>query len=289
MTRRPVWRRESLHDQTEWSSLMSTVEENKAFWDGQYDWEQGGEEWSAVWGCSEMEWYGTILPRIHRFVPTQTILEIAPGFGRWTCFLKDLCSELILVDLSERCIQACRERFADCSHISSFVNDGESLDMVADNSIDFIFSFDSLVHAEAPVLAAYVSQIPRKLKEDGVAFIHHSNLGEYPRQSTLQQEGDLHGRAFSMTADKMRQYAKENGLRCMSQETITWGTKRALIDCMSMMAKEGSKWTQPAQVLRNDAFMDEVRYLSKLSRLYGTSEARGEVDDVQARTVSSAP
>jgi len=29
-------------------------------------------------------------------------LEIAPGFGRWTHFLRDLCSELIIVDIAER-------------------------------------------------------------------------------------------------------------------------------------------------------------------------------------------
>ena len=95
-----------------------------------------------------MQWYGTLLPRIHRYLPTETILEIAPGFGRWTDFLKDHCRKPIVVDLSQKCIEACRERFKACSHIAYFVNDGQSLGMIEDHAVDFAFSFDSLVHAE---------------------------------------------------------------------------------------------------------------------------------------------
>ena len=51
--------------------------------------------------------------------------------------------------------------------------------MVADRSVDFAFSFDSLVHADAEVLDAYAAELARTLAPDGVAFIHHSNLGAY--------------------------------------------------------------------------------------------------------------
>lgn len=127
-----------------------------------------------------MQWYGTLLPRIQAFVPAQTILEIAPGYSRWTHFLKDLCSQLILVELSEKCIISCQQRFANESHIRYYINDGKSLSMIEDNSIDFVFSFNSLVHAEAEVISAYISEISRKLSANGVAFIHHSNLESYP-------------------------------------------------------------------------------------------------------------
>ena len=60
---------------------MATAKENKRIWDNIYNWKEGGEEWSRPWGGTDMEWYFTILPRIHSFVPTGTILEIASGFG----------------------------------------------------------------------------------------------------------------------------------------------------------------------------------------------------------------
>src|SRR6266511_5905235 len=56
---------------------------------------------------------GSILPRVHAFVPVGTVLEFAPGFGRWTRFLGPLCDRMVLVDFSERCIDGCRERFGD--------------------------------------------------------------------------------------------------------------------------------------------------------------------------------
>src|SRR5207253_6202315 len=77
-----------------------------------YDWQEAGEEWSVPWGSSAAQWAGTILPRISDCLPTGTILEIAPGFGRWTHYLKDYCDELWAVDKSSECIEACIQRFA---------------------------------------------------------------------------------------------------------------------------------------------------------------------------------
>src|SRR5215831_17264284 len=99
---------------------MPRIEENHSFWDELYHWPQSGEEWSKAWGGARMQWYGSILPRISAFLPADTILEVAPGYGRWTAFLKDLCKHLIIVDLSQSCIDRCRQRFANCSHLSYF-------------------------------------------------------------------------------------------------------------------------------------------------------------------------
>ena len=87
---------------------MFTVEWNKVVWDSQYQWRQGGEEWSGAWGGVEMQWHRTLLPRLHAFLPTGTLLEIAPGFGRWTQKLKDRCQEMHLVDLASKCIWSSR-------------------------------------------------------------------------------------------------------------------------------------------------------------------------------------
>ena len=79
------------------------------------------------------------------------------------------------MDVTPKCVEACRQRFADRSGARFEVNDGHSLPMVEDSSIDFAFSFDSLVHVEAETLAGYLGELARVLKPDGVAFLHHSN------------------------------------------------------------------------------------------------------------------
>jgi 2-polyprenyl-3-methyl-5-hydroxy-6-metoxy-1,4-benzoquinol methylase len=265
---------------------MPTIEENRSLFGERYDWPQAGEEWSTPWGNAHMQWYGSILPRISAFLPTDTILEIAPGYGRWTVFLKDLCKRLIIVDLSERCIDRCRQRFADCSHISYFVNDGKSLEMVVDGGVDFIFSFDSLVHAEAAVLKAYAAEFAKKLRPNGAAFLHHSNAGDYLNRVKVQRQlsripklldllirlglfDDVYQwRAKSMTAAKMAMFAQEHNLQCVSQELVTWYTRWVLIDCLSTLVRRESRWSRQNRVLRNVGFMREAKHLSDLSRLY---------------------
>ena len=262
---------------------MPTVDDNKKIWDGDYQWTNRGDEWSVAWGGPYMQWYGAILPRIHRYLPTGNILEIACGYGRWTQFLKDVCKNIVAIDLSEECIDACRQRFSNCSHIDYHVNDGKSLQMIPDASIDFVFSFDSLVHADEPILDAYLSQLPRILKSEGAAFIHHSNLGEYKtlhskigNKPKLRKfitmlgmfEENLHLREPSVSAVLVEQLAEEHGLQCVSQELIPWGTKRLLIDGLSTIVKAGSLARIENKVFRNVNFMREASYLEQLSRLY---------------------
>jgi SAM-dependent methyltransferase len=241
---------------------MPTIEENRRCWHGEYDWSKQGEEWSAPWGGSEAQWWGSLMPRIHAFVPCQTILEIAPGFGRWTQFLKDQCQGMMLVDLSERCIENCRGRFASAPHLQYFVNDGQSLAMIPDQSVDFAFSFDSLVHAEAQVLEAYVSQLARKLKPNGVGFIHHSNALRYRnyfavtsrlprgRQFLANKRVILNdcARALNMSAELFETYCVKAGVQCISQEIINWYDS-ALIDCISIFTPKKSVWARPNQVV----------------------------------------
>jgi SAM-dependent methyltransferase len=272
----------------EFLTRMPTIEDNRSFWGDTSHWAQCGDEWSKPWGGPCMQWYGSILPRISAFVPTDTILEIAPGYGRWTAFLKDLCKRLIIVDLSESCIERCKQRFADCSHISYFVNDGKSLEMVGDGGVDFVFSFDSLVHAEDEVLKAYAAEIVKKLRPNGAAFLHHSNLGQYIRRTEVQDqlskvpkllgllkrlgvcdEVTKQHRARSMTAGKMAMFAEEHNLQCVSQELVTWGSRFALVDCLSTLVPRGCRWSRRNHVFRNVGFMLEAKRLSDLSHLYG--------------------
>ena len=286
---------------------MPTLEENLSYWEQDCDWSQRGEEWSVAWGGSESQWWGTILPRIHAFVPCASILEIAPGYGRWTHFLKELGQKLAVVDLSDRCIEHCRHRFASSSHISYWANDGRSLAMIPDQSVDFAFSFDSLVHAEADVLEAYVGELARILTPQGVGFLHHSNAAPYAWYFTLfqskrwaggskeagepepsQSERSMlrralsrvkhglikariiandHSRGMSMSADHFQRFCDQSGLRCIGQE-LTNGDGRMLIDCFSTFTRPGSVWDRPYRRVENHSFPEEIRRLSAISDLY---------------------
>src|ERR1700761_8574095 len=148
---------------------MPSLSQNLAVWGETYDWSHRGDEWSEAWGGVTYQWWTTLFPRLQGYLPAGRILEIAPGYGRWTHFLKDLCDELIIVDIAQGAIDHCRQRFADEPHIHAHVNDGTSLSMAADRSIDLVFSFDSLVHAEAEIMSGYLVELARILAPDGVA------------------------------------------------------------------------------------------------------------------------
>jgi SAM-dependent methyltransferase len=246
-----------------------------------YDWKEAGEEWSAPWGSSDAQWTGTIFPRIRTFLPTGTILEIAPGFGRWTHYLKDYCEELWAVDKSSQCIEACRQRFAANSHVHCHLNDGRSLSMIPDASIDFVFSFDSFVHPNRDVIEAYLRELGTKMKIGGKGFIHLSNFGEYidtPRERLPEALAKpliklrildwAHHRNPGMSADLFRALCAQHGLHCISQELVNWRGRR-LIDCLSLFVRSDSAPQEPTRIIRNPNFMREAARIRRAWRKRG--------------------
>ena len=87
---------------------MPNLDWNRQMWTEDSTWTTAGDEWSGDWGDSEAQWFGSLYPRLHRMLPAETILEIAPGFGRWTRFLLPQCGHYVGMDLSETCVDACR-------------------------------------------------------------------------------------------------------------------------------------------------------------------------------------
>lgn len=259
---------------------MPDLESNRTVWADHWDWSREGDEWSDWWGGTHAMWLGAIHPRLQSFVPTGRVLEIAPGYGRWTSYLRTLADELVVVDMTERCIEHCKDRFAEATNITYHVNDGRSLSMVDDDSIDLVVSFDSLVHADPTVLEAYVTQLAGKLRPDGVGLIHHSNAGALQRlfafakrlpaglRARLIEQGRLPDLAAwrdeGMSAARFAELCTRAGLRCVGQETFSWERGHHLTDAFSIFTRPGSRWDRPHRVLANPGFSDEGRRMREL-------------------------
>jgi SAM-dependent methyltransferase len=251
---------------------MADVTTNKERWDGDYDWEAAGEEWSRDWGNSSFEWWGTLFPRIQRFLPASRILEIAPGYGRWTHYLNPLCDELIGVDLSGECIVALNERFSGQEKMSFYQNDGKSLDMVEDDSIDFAFSFGSLVHVESDVMYSYLEGLSRVLNKDGVAFLHHSNIASIPLLEARSL--NRHWRGETSSGSVVRGIAESLDLNIIAQEMAIWTNVPGLLsDCFTLLTKKGSAHArEEAAIASNYSFNEEQARLKALSEIYPSSK-----------------
>jgi ubiquinone/menaquinone biosynthesis C-methylase UbiE len=267
---------------------VPSVPENRQKWSA-HRWSLAGHEWSpgGTSAGTEFFWWRSIRPRVHNFLPAKRILEIAPGFGRWTSYLLAECESLLGVDVTSRCVEACRHRF-EGAHAEFWENDGESLPMVEAQSIDFAFSFDSLVHVEAAQVRSYLHELGRVLRPGAGAFLHHSNLGAY-----VSDAGQVpwfvrrtHWRAASMSAGVFRHACREAGLLCVTQEVINWigrgadadrfrltGDSIPLTDCFSLVLSPSAGATVTAtHVFVNRRFVDEWRQIPLYSRLYARPE-----------------
>lgn len=251
------------------SIAEENIKHNRGFW-ARYDWPQAGDEWSAPLGGTRTMWEAVIRPRISAFIPAGSILEIAPGHGRCTQFLLDACERLTIVDLVPECIEACKRRFGSRPGLTCAVNDGSTLPMVDDESIDFAFTWDSLVHVERETVASYVRELTRVLVPGGFAFIHHSNLGAYTDKfRQFDWARDFHARGKTMSAACMRADCEAAGLHCVSQELIPWGSTGFFIDTFSLIHKPATIAPHaPTIVEENTHWGIETAIARRIGRLY---------------------
>ena len=119
------------------------------------------------------------------------------------------------IDLSGKCIESCKSRSGNVGHAQFLMNDGMSLDPLPDDTFDLVFSFDSLVHAEAEVLDSYIRQMLQKLAPQGIAFVHHSNVAALPPTEQVP-----HGRSPSVSAETVASAVRDAGGMCLFKESL---------------------------------------------------------------------
>ena len=217
-------------------------------------------------GRSEAQWAVSLLPRIELWLPAGTILEIGCGRGRWSRFLRAHGSALVLTDVLDSCVEACRRLFAGDAGVRCLDTDGRTLGGVADRSVDFVFSFDSLVHAEMEVVESYLGEIARVLAPAGAAFLHTSNFGAL--LAATPGTWNHHWRAESASADLFLQACERVGLHCRTQEIVDWGGVEDC-DCLSVVVPAGSPRATPLRRARNPHFMGEAHSSGVRVALYG--------------------
>ncbi|MBT8100725.1 MAG: class I SAM-dependent methyltransferase [Gammaproteobacteria bacterium] len=203
----------------------NSVEENALKWN-HYSWSRGEDEWSE----SE-QWKESIIQHVmlKLISPGATVLEIGPGYGRWTRKLIEISVRLIAVDVTEKCVEHCKKLFGDFDNAEFHLNDGQSLAMVADQSIDFVWSFDVFVHIEPSDIAHYLQEFKRVLKDGGVAILHHGIAGrtDFTWRSSLTQEqfADLLEEYDFRVIEQFSSWGENQEFSVASSDAITIFTK----------------------------------------------------------------
>lgn len=238
------------------------LEKSIDFWNNHAFIPNYGEGWSDNFGGSEAQWFNIIKPRIRKYIPCKKILEIACGWGRWTRFLMNESSEYIGFDFSKAAIESCSNRYIfDILNkkVRFYLNDGKSLEQIEDDSVDFIFSFDSLVHVNMDAIEGYLNEIKRVLSNNGRAFIHHSNMMDY---NELKE--NPHGRSPYVNSESVKTATNKIGLNIICQEKISWQSE-LLNDCFTLIGKGTSLETLSFE---NFEFQSEINKSKKISNIY---------------------
>lgn len=219
---------------------MPTKTENIEMWDKA--WPTDGDEFhqfATERGQNYSEWKEAfvstfVLPNVQRNI---SVLEIGCGRGRWSEFFVGKVRSLVLVDISPVCLEVCKAKFGPDA--ATYILSGGDLSAIEDKSIDFVWSFDVLVHVDAADVEIYLKELSRIMKPGARAFLHHAddpNFGGW--------------RAKDMSAAKMRRMVESSGLITTCQFD-SWGPNsifsvkhhQDLITLVSAPKKLTKSWT----------------------------------------------
>ena len=115
------------------------------------------------------------LPLVLADVPLEsnwTCLEIGCGIGRLLRPIAERVDKVIGVDLSPKMIDYARDYLSDVQNAELHINDGRTLAMIPDASVDFVFSHLAFQHMTLQeVVEGYLAEVARVLRPGGYCRI----------------------------------------------------------------------------------------------------------------------
>lgn len=159
------------------------------------------------------------------------VIELAVGRGRHVQKYIDKANSITVVDILQKNIDICKERYKNYNHIHYYCNNGYDLSELTDNSYTAIFSYDAMVHFEMMDIYNYLKEMYRVLRKGGCALIHHSNNHSNYKASF---QNSAHGRNY-MSKDLFAYLAYRAGFEIVEQNVIDWRVKN--LDCISLIRK----------------------------------------------------
>ncbi len=112
------------------------------------------------------------------------VLDFGCGRGRMSEILGGIASRVVCSDTNEEAIEYCKQRFSpfvtNCQFefiLNTQIDKPKGNIQLLDGEIDFILSWDTLVHFDYKWMDRYMKEFYRVLKPGGYAAIHYSNLG----------------------------------------------------------------------------------------------------------------
>lgn len=161
-----------------------------------------------------------------------SVVELACGRGRHVSQYIGLANQIMLVDILDKNILYCKERFGNDEKVQYYVNNGHDLKQIPADSYTALFTYDAMVHFEMLDIFDYLKETKRILKPGGRALFHHSNNTEDYR---ITFSTGTSGRNY-MSKQLFAYLANRAGLEVLEQKIIDWCGKKGL-DCLTVVEK----------------------------------------------------
>jgi ubiquinone/menaquinone biosynthesis C-methylase UbiE len=180
-----------------------------------------GDEWHDR--DFEDRFFGLFVERF--LTPDSTVLEIGPGGGKWTVRYAPLVKRVIVLDVAQRMLDRTQQRCeADgLSNVEYVLGDGSSFATIPDASIDFVFSFDVLVHLALEDTWPYVREYCRVMKTGGHAVLHYASntapgaWDKIERENERYRRGATLGQYYYHSPESLRRMFERVGLEVAEQ------------------------------------------------------------------------
>lgn len=163
------------------------------------------------------------------------VVELACGRGRHVPLYAEKSEHVTLVDILDKNIEFCKQRFSGYGNISYLVNNGRDLSALKSDAYSALFTYDSMVHFELMDIASYLDETYRILEPGGMALFHHSNNNSDYKAS---YDNAIEARSF-MSKNLFAYLAYRSGFEVLEQHVVDWVVPD--LDCLTLVMKPRGK------------------------------------------------
>jgi SAM-dependent methyltransferase len=155
------------------------------------------------------------------------VLELGCGGGKFTLRLAPKCRSLVCTDISPEMIEHTKAGLVErglSGNVRYQVLNGTDFEGIPADSVDFIFSYDVMLHLQPQNVFSYLIDARRILRQNGVFMLHQINLSslgglnhflqQYSGDTWKRDFDDLRrrGHIYYMSVDQMQTLAAQAGL-----------------------------------------------------------------------------
>lgn len=174
----------------------------------------------------------SVFYNLFRRLDLTNIVELACGRGRHIQKYINQAGSVTAVDILQKNIDYCKERYKEYKNIRYYTNNGKDLNDLCSMEYSAVFSYDAMVHFEMMDIYSYLKEFYRILQPGGYCLLHHSNN---TKDYKVSFETGEHSRNY-MSKDLFAYLAYRAGFKIIEQVVIDWGDSKEL-DCVSLIKK----------------------------------------------------